>query len=191
MKIIRWIRQVFVVKMKIKRKVSYIYLVDCHRILTDEMDDRFRNYLKYSLKHFSSAEAFLTEFKELSLSRNQTRITIYVDTHINESADGEKHIKKFVETLKELDPGMNILLVSTQKEGEGMRKIKIPASFTIIQNNENTMLILTNYIMGVISGENLERKYLASRLLIIVFLLFILASLLFAAISYFLLPQYF
>ena len=72
-----------------------------------------------------------------------------------------------------------------------MRKINIPASITIIQNNENTMLRLTNYIMGVISGENLERKYLASRLLIIVFLLFILASLLFAAISYFLLPQYF
>ena len=115
MKIIRWIRQIFVVKMKIKRKVSYIYLVDGHRILTDEMDDRFRNYLKYSLKHFSSAEAFLTEIKELSLSRNQTRITIYVDNHINESADGEKHIKKFVKTLKELDPGMNTLLVSTQK----------------------------------------------------------------------------
>jgi len=177
--------------MKTKRKVSYIYLVDSHHILTDEIDDRFRNHSKYFLKHFSSAETFLTESKERSLSGNQTRITIYVDNHINGSADGEKHIKKFVGTLKELDPEMNILLVSTQKEEKGDLKINIPASFTIIQNNENTMLRLTNYVMGIISSENLERKYLASRRFILIFLLFILASLLFAAISYFLLPQYF
>ena len=69
--------------------------------------------------------------------------------------------------------------------------VKTEVTNTIVYKNPNAILKITNLIMGFISKENLERKYLAAKRSVQLLILFILTAMLFALVAYFILPEYF
>lgn len=166
------------------KKINYIYFVDRHRSLFDSMLTRFRNTLKYSLKNFSSVDGLLMELEDLSLIVKRTRITVLVVDHRFAADAIENEILEFVTSVKKLDPSMNLIVVANKKESEAGQKINPPASYSFVQNNNNAMLKITNLVMGMISRENLEQKYISARWSVIMFVVVILVAVFFGVFSY-------
>lgn len=166
------------------KRISYIYFVDRHRSLFDSMLTRFRNTLKYSLKNFSSVDGLLIELEDLSLIVKRIRIAVLVVDHRSAADAIENEILEFVTAVKKLDPSMNLIVVANKKEPEVGQKINPPASYSFVQNNDNAMLKITNLVMGMISRENLEQKYISARWSVILFIVFILVAVSFGIFSY-------
>ena len=105
--------------------------------------------------------------------------------------NGEDSLIEFYSKIKKMDQKMNVICLVNKSEKETEKKSGIPTSCITVPNNDNAILRITNHILGIISKENLERKYISAKRSVQVLLLFILFALAVAIGSYFLFPQYF
>ncbi|MDX2444032.1 MAG: hypothetical protein QNK30_09550 [Bacteroidales bacterium] len=167
------------------KRISNIYFVDRHRSVYDGMLSRFRNTLKYSLKNFSSIDGLVNELTENAsmLLRIQVAVLVVDNREVKEIV--EKEILQFVTSVKKIDPNISLIVVAGKKTTEIEHKLNLPASYSLVQNNDNAILKITNLIMGMISRESLEQKYISARRSVILFVVFIIVSSLFGIYSLF------
>ena len=168
-----------------------IYVVDEFHTLTDEIRDRFKNSLKYHLQIFTDIEKEFQELTSRKVPGNRTRISVIVMNRFISKKELDQKIKDFVSRMEHTDPKMNILFVVEKKARETMPKVLEGTRYTVIPKNENVVLRITNYIMGIISKENLETKFRKAKRMAWIFGLFVLAISLITMLLYFLCPAYF
>ena len=171
--------------------LTYIFLFDPTRLISDEVKGRFKNILKYRLENFTELDEVTQTLKKLPLGRKYTSICIYVMNGGIGGNDGKDNLVDFYSGIKKIDQEMNVICLVNKSEEATDRKSGIPPSCITVQNNDNAILRITNHILGIISKENLERKYLSAKRSVQVLVLFILFILAVAIGSYFLFPQYF
>lgn len=162
--------------LKPRKRKSYIYFVDRHRSIFEGMLARFRNTLKYSLKNFSALEGLINELNSTTQVINRTRVAILVIDHKENMEVIENEISGFVTTIKKIDSEMNLIVVAGKNAADTVINVNPPASYSLVQNNDNAILKVTNLIMGMISRESLEQKYISARRSVILFSLFVLVS---------------
>jgi len=170
-------------------KLTYIYLVDNLMSSVDDIKDKFRNELKYQVKHFPTPEALIIDLENNRTPKNRTRVTVFIEGESNSNQAAVIH--HFVDRIKSVDPMINIIALAEKKDEGFERKLSLPASFVLVQKNPNAVLRITNHIMGIISQENLERKYNYARRSVQFLLLFVLVAALFTVLAYFIVPEYF
>ncbi len=170
-------------------KLTYIYIVDQLMLATDDIRNKFRNELKYNVRQFPTQDILIKELATDRPPRFRTRIAVFVEDHSNSTR--EAAINRFVDRIKSIDSEMNIIVLAEKKEKGFERKLSLPSSFTLVHKNPNAILRITNHIMGIISKENLERKYTNARRSVQILFLFILAAAIFTALAYLILPEYF
>ncbi len=168
-----------------------IYLVDSRHTLVESMKDRFRNNLKYTLKIFSSSEPLIEELKKQSFQIKRTRILVYVLRPGTSIDEVEFEMLDIIKEIKDINSDINLIIVADNLESEASRKLSASPAFTFFQNNDNALLKITNHVMGLISKDNLERKYLSLRQSVFIFVIFILTVLFLSLALYFLMPRYF
>ena len=171
--------------------LTYLFLFDPTRLISDEVRGRFKNILKYRIENFTDLDEVTQTLKKLPHGRKYTRVCIYVMNGGTGEADGKDNLAKFYSGIKKIDQEMNVICLVNMSEKGTEKKPGIPSSCITVQNNDNAILRITNHILGIISKENLERKYISAKRSIQVLLLFILFILAVAIGSYFLFPQYF
>ncbi len=169
--------------------LSYIFLFDPTRLISDEVRGSFRNIQKYRLENFTDLNEMKQSLKKLPRGRKYTRICIYVMNIWTGGDNGYTDMDEFYSGVKQIDPEMNVICLVNKQEIE--KKSDFPSTCITVQNNDNAILRITNHILGIISKENLERKYLSVKRSVQMLLLFILISIALAIASYFLFPQYF
>jgi hypothetical protein len=169
---------------KTGKKLSTIYFVDRHRSVFDGILSRFRNTLKYSLKNFSSIDGLETELSENAFLASRTRVAVLVVDNREVKEAVQKEIFQFVTTVKKIVPTMSLIVVAGKKPKEIDYNLNPSASYTLVQNNDNAILKTTNIIMGIISKESLEQKYISARRSVLFFLVFIFISILFGIYSF-------
>lgn len=177
--------------MRKRKHFCEIYLVDSRQSLVESMKDRFRNNLKYALKIFSSSEPLIEELKKQSFQIKRTRILIYVLRPGTSIDEVEYEILDLIKDIKDISSDINLIIVADNLESEASRKLSSSPAFTFFQNNDNAMLKITNQVMGLISKDNLERKYLSLRQSAFILVIFVLTVLFLSLTLYFLMPQYF
>ncbi len=171
--------------------LTYIFLFDPTRLISDEVRGRFNNTLKYRLANFTNLDEVTQTLKKLPIGRMYTRVCIYV---MNGGIRGENRKDDFAEFysgIKKIDKEMNVICLVNRSEEETEKKSGIPSSCIAVPNNDNAILRITNHILGIVSKENLERKYLSAKRSVQMLLLFVLFILALAIGAYFLFPQYF
>lgn len=173
--------------LKSRKRKSYIYFVDRHRSLFEGMLARFRNTLKYSLKNFSNLDGLVNELNGTFPVVHKTRVSVLVIDHKDNIEVIENEISGFVTSVNKLDPTMNLIVVAGKKVTDTVINVNPPASYSLVQNNDNAILKVTNLIMGMISRESLEQKYINAKRSVIMFGVFVLVSVLVGILSYFLL----
>jgi len=173
-----------------KPQYCNIFLVDEFHILTDEIRDRFKNKTKYNLQIFSDIQKELQELTKKTVHGRKTRITVYV---LNQAPKIELdlRIRETMKQIQSIDPAMNVLFVVKNNSSELIPKALEGADFAVIPNNENVILRITNYILGIISKENLEFKYRKAKRMAWILGLFLLGISLITLVFYFLYPIYF
>ncbi len=178
---------------KLNKKIDLcdIYLVDSHRTLMDSMKDRFKNSLKYALKTFSSHDSLLDELKKQSFLDKRTRILVYVLRPGTSIDEVEYEVLDILKDIKDINSEITLIIVADNLESEVVRRLSISPAYSFVQNNDNAMLKITNLVLGTISKDNLERKYISARNSAFILLIFILAVLFLTVVLYFLEPQYF
>ncbi len=174
-----------------KKELCDIYLVDSHRTLVDNMKDRFKNSLKYALRTFSSHDSLLFELKKQSFLNKRTRILVYVLRPGTSIDEVEYEVLDLLKDIKDINSEITPIIVADNLESEVVRRLSISPAYAFVQNNDNAMLKITNLIMGTISKDNLERKFILARNSAFMLFVFILAMLFLTVILYFLKPQYF
>ena len=173
--------------LKPRKRKSYIYFVDRHRSIFEGMLARFRNTLKYSLKNFSTLDGLENELNNTTQVINRTRVAVLVIDHKENMEVIENEISDFVTSIKKVDPKMNLIVVAGKKATDTVINVNPPVTYSLVQNNDNAILKVTNLIMGMISRESLEQKYISARRSVILFILFVLVSALIALLLYILL----
>lgn len=173
-----------------KPQYCNIFLVDEFHILTDEIRDRFKNKTKYNLQIFSDIQKELQELTKKTVLGRKTHITVYV---LNQAPKIELdlRIRETMKQIQSIDPAMNVLFVVKNNSSELIPKALEGAGFAVIRNNENVILRITNYILGIISKENLEFKYRKAKRMAWILGLFLLGISLVTLVFYFLYPIYF
>ena len=174
-----------------RARLHYIYIVDPASSIYDDLRDRFRNSLKYSVQNYASVEELLSELNESPFSLHRTRTMVLVDQDSNSESLDKEAINDLADQLKNFDPSMNVVVLTNLGESEGDRKVSFQSSCTLVHKNPNAILKITNLIMGFISKENLERKYMAAKRSVQLLLLFVIAAILFTILAYFIFPEYF
>ncbi len=169
--------------------LSYIFLFDPTRLISDEVRERFNNVHKYRLENFTDLNEVTQSLKKVPRGRKYARICIYVMNGGLAGDNEKKDIDEFYSRIKQIDPEMNVICLVNNRETE--KKSGFPPSCIAVQNNDNAILRITNHILGIISKENLERKYLSAKRSVQTLILFILFTIALAIASYFLFPQYF
>ena len=147
---------------------------------------RFRNTLKYSLKNFSTLDGLVNELNGTSPVVQRTRVSVLVIDHKDNIEVIENEISGFVTSVNKVDPTMNLIVVAGKKITDTVINVNPPASYSLVQNNDNAILKVTNLIMGMISRESLEQKYINAKRSVILFGVFVLVSVLVGILSYFL-----
>jgi len=171
--------------------LSFIFIVDPASSIYDDLRERFRNTLKYSVQNYSSIDELLSELKDSPFSRSRTRTLIFVDSGSNSESEKNESINELVVRMKEFDPAMNIIILTDQVDTDTGRNWNFQSSYTLVYKNPNAILKITNLIMGYISKINLERKYMAAKRSVQLLVFFILSALVFAILAYFIFPEYF
>jgi len=169
--------------------ISYIFLFDPTRLISDEIRGSFKNVLKYKLENFTDFNEIEQFIKKLPRGRKYTKICIYVMSGGVVGDSGKNDLAEFYSGVKQFDPEMNVICLINKQESE--KKSDFPSTCITVQNNDNAILRITNHILGIISKENLERKYFSVKRSVQILLLFILLTIAIAIGSYFLFPQYF
>ena len=169
----------------------HIYVVDEFHTLTDELRDRFKNSLKYRLQIFTDTEKEFRELTNRPVTGNRTRISVNVLNRSLSKNEIDQKINNFVNRMESLDPKINILFVVEKPARETMPKVLEGTRYTVIPKNENAVLRITNYIMGIISKENLETKFRKAKRMAWILGLFVLVLALTTLLMYFLFPAYF
>lgn len=170
---------------------TYIFLFDPTRLISDEVRGRFKNILKYRLKNFIDLDEVTQTLKKLPHGRKYTRVCIYVMNGGTGGDDRKDNLAEFYSGIMGIDQEMNVICLVNKSEKATEKKSGIPPSCITVQNNDNAILRITNHILGIISKENLERKYISAKRSVQMLLLFFLFILAVAICSYFLFPQYF
>jgi hypothetical protein len=116
---------------------------------------------------------------------------VLVDQDSNSESLDKEAINDLAEQIKNFDPSMNVVVLTNLGESEADRKVSFQSSCTLVHKNPNAILKITNLIMGFISKENLERKYMAAKRSVQLLLLFVIAAILFTILAYFIFPEYF
>ncbi len=171
--------------------LTYIFLFDPTRLISDELRNSFTNINKYRIENFTELDEVTQTLGKLPLGRKYTRVCIYVMYGITGGDDGKDKLAEFYSGIKKFDQEMNVICLVNMSEKANEKKPGIPTSCIRVQNNDNAILRITNHILGIISKENLERKYISAKRSVQVLVLFILFILAVAIGSYFLFPQYF
>ncbi len=173
-----------------KKDLCDIYLVDSHRSLVDSMKDRFKNSLKYALRSFSSHDSLLDELKQ-SILNKRTIVLVYVLRPGTSIDEVEYEVLDLLKDIKDINSEITPIIVADNLESDVVRRLSISPSYSFVQNNDNAMLKITNLILGTISKDNLERKFISARNSALMLLIFILAVLFLTIAFYFIKPQYF
>ncbi len=175
---------------KTRTNLSYLFLYDPTRLISDEIHDRFKNILKYKIESCIDHDSLLKTVEAAPKSNNITKICIYVMNGMTESEEGLNNLKDLISSLSSINDNLSFICLLNKPEKEE-KKYTYPLSCITVQNNDNVILRITNHVLGIISKENLDRKYFAAKRAVQLFLAFLLFFILIAAVSYFVFPQYF
>lgn len=171
--------------------LSFIYIYDPTRLISDEIADRFKNDQKYMLQQCSNPASLEHSIKTSPSGRYDTRICIYVMNGNGQPEERSRKFNDFYEKLMDIEPGISVICIQNTIPGEEERQLVLPPSCLLVQNNDNAMLRITNHVLGIISKESLDHRYDKAKYAVKIFLWFLLFSVAVAIGSYFLFPQYF
>lgn len=173
------------------KPVTYIYLIDELKHLSEDLANQFSNKEKYQFSVLSTERQFFEKFKKETPPSSGIKILIFVvNRHLNIDNPVEE-VLLFLNKLKQVSQGVEVIIVSSQKTHEIEEKVLEAGASALIMDNENALLRIDNHVKGTISKHTIWKKRKASLLALRIFIAYIFLSLLFALISYFVFPEYF
>ena len=172
------------------RGLTYIYLVDEHRIYLSEITERFQNPLKYNVESYSDIGTLL-ENLETSAAGKKNLHMVFMSVDFEKSEEEVKNILDSIPRIKTLRRNCEVFVLSAQKDNSLENKVNNFGARALIQKNENAVLRITNFIKGIISEKNLESKRKASIFSIKVLFYFIVAVAVITLILFLVFPDRF
>lgn len=154
--------------------LTHIHLVDEHRIYLAEISERFQNPLKYNLESYSDIATLLDNLETSTTGKKNLHL-VFMSVDFEKSEEEVNKMMNAIIRIKELRKNCEVFVLSSQKDENLENRVQNIGTRALIQKNENAVLRITNYIKGIISEKNLERKRKATIFSIKILFYFILA----------------
>jgi len=166
---------------------TFIFCLDEHRNLTDDVRKRFSDISKYRIFSSSSASDFLKTFLGEKEHRN-CKIAILA---VFELAEQGQAVDNLTKEIKKIDPSTGLILIYPPARSEEIKKREIFNIDAWIPKNENTILRLHNAVKKLVSEYNIRIFSRRRNISVSLLLAFILLSAIFLLVAILKLPQYF
>jgi hypothetical protein len=158
-----------------------LHLIDENFLLTDDIKEKYSWKSKYEVKHYPSADRFISDINKIPLSVKGTHIVILA-VHL---AKPDKQLT--VEIINRIIghlPGIDIIKICHEKE---LANETCPRNGNIIRitNNENTLLRIDNAIKWVLAKTNFDYKYRFYNIILYSFLTSLIITLAASLVYYF------
>lgn len=156
------------------RGLTYIHLVDEHRIYLSEISERFENLLKYHVESYSDIATLLENLEKSTTGKKNLHL-IFMSVDFEKGEEETEKMLDAIARINNLRKNSEVFVLSSQKDENIENKVLNAGARALIQKNENAVLRITNFIKGIISEKNLEKKRTATIFSIKILVYFILA----------------
>ena len=170
-----------------KTDKTNIYCYDDHRSFSDEIRNRFSDPERYSLFIYHNSDDFINQV----IKERENRFCNIAIIGVHEAGEDIPIVDQLMEKIRSASNSISIIMIChPDKLGEIRKKLKLNAD-SYIPNNSNLILRTHNIVKKIISEHHLSIFRKRRNLSFFVMASFIFVALLFAAVAYFIYPQYF
>lgn len=174
-----------------KMKLVYVYFVDRNRTFFPQVKERLANEEKYTVHLFSTTEILYDHLKTLNPDDTSTNIIFLNTENAHYGNSGTEKLIENVKKIKSIHQVFNIFVLTNQKDLNTLNDLTTAGALRIIPKNDNSVHRIINYIKGLISEKNLEKKRKATILPLKILLIFVLLIIILAIIAYIIQPEIF
>ena len=168
-------------------KLTYLFCLDDHRNLSDEIKKRFSDTSRYKVESYFSKEELFTHFRK-GLELTSCKIAIIAIPEAKEQLDKFYNIS--VE-LKKMDPGAGIILLVPPLLADDVRKSIIYNIDAYVPISQNSTLRIHNTVKKIISEHNISINRKFRNISVYFLLAFLIVSALGLFVLYLKYPDFF
>jgi len=171
---------------------------DTHVFFIDNDDSYIRDVLanfeevnEHNIKIFSRSKEFFEDFKEIEPRKRKIVIVFLATTLETDEENNDINVIDVLKRIKEINPFSEVILYSEDDDINLVSSAFHYGAYTFIKKNENIILRIENNIKGIISQKTFMVKKNSSKIITIVFLVFLILTSVSLLLLYFLSPQLF
>jgi DNA-binding NarL/FixJ family response regulator len=166
---------------------THLFCYDDHRGFTEDVRKRFTDLSRYTVVSFQTREEFINSLEEAK-EHNYCKVAIL---GLHDNREQFEMIEHLTAEIKKIDPSTGLILLGPPDKMEQIRKtIKFNID-AYIPKNTNSILRIHNTVKKLISEHSIRIFRKKSNISVYILLGFVLLCLLFVAVAFFKLPQYF
>lgn len=170
-----------------KTKMTYLFCIDDHRNLAEEVRKRFDDTSRYKVESFYSMDEFIIHFRK-GLEPASCKIAIL---SVPETKEKLTEYNELAIELKKLEPRSGIILLYTQQMADDIRKIIVYNIDAYVPVNQNSVLRIHNAVKKIISENNISINRSLRNISVYVLTGFLIITLLGLLIIYLKFPRLF
>jgi DNA-binding NtrC family response regulator len=178
----------------LKRK----YNQEAHVFFIDNDDSYIRDVLagfeevnEHNVKIYSRSKEFFEDFIDVEPSKRKVVIVFLATTLETDAENNDIDVIEVLKKIKQINPLSEVILYSEDDDINLVSSAFHYGAYTFIKKNENIILRIENNIKGIISQKTFLIKKNSSRIITIIFIVFLILTSITILFLYFLFPQLF